>query len=228
MAGKEKPQILDLRRSKMLAAMGVQVWHLRPAADEAAPAAARVSESVPVAEAVSLPETVTPPGTAPVPETQVPQPQARPESTPALSETPAPVPLEFQWAKGTASILLFSPVAGATSMRHAKDILRYADWRGQHSAPGPARSGEFKWPQLLDTTTGTPVRALGVFIEKHFPDAKPWFLVADDLVDELLPWLREALPDGSVEKILILNNFSGSVTDAAQKKQIWQILQQIR
>jgi len=203
MAGKEKPQILDLRRSKMLAAMGVQVWHLRPATGEAEPA---VAES---------PRTAVAKAPQPVP--------PEPES-PGLA---SPVPLEFLWAKGSASILLFSPLASAASMTQAKDMLRYADWRAQHSAPSPTKSGEFKWPQLLDTTTGTPVRALAVFIEKHFPDGTPWFLVAQDLADDLLPWLRECLPDGSEEKILILQRFSESVTDAVLKKQIWQILQQI-
>ena len=219
MAGKEKPQILDLRRSKMLAAMGVQIWHLRPAAGEAEPAAAG-SSNAPIAK---IPQPVAAqPETAPVAEAQVTQPEPEPpESSPA-------VPLEFLWVKGSASILLFGPAAGAASMTHAKDILRYADWRAQHSAAGPAKSGEFKWPQLLDTTTGTPVRALGVFIEKHFPEATPWFLVADELGDELLPWLSACLPDGSSKKILTLRGFSDSVTDAARKKQIWQILQQIR
>ncbi len=219
MGGKEKPQILDLRRSKMLAAMGIQVWHQRRVAGEAEPALAETSNA-----AISkAPQPIAAePEPARVPETQAPQ------SVPESPEPTPPVPLEFLWAKSSASILLFSPVASATSMTHAKDILRYADWRAQQRAPSPTKSGEFKWPQLLDTTTGTPVRALGVFIEKHFPDATPWFLVADDLVDDLLPWLRECLADGSDKKILILQKFSESVTDAALKKQIWQILQQIR
>jgi hypothetical protein len=224
MAGKEKPQILDLRRAKMLSAMGVQVWHLRPAAGESPrTAVAEAPRPVsPAPEVVRVPEMTRVPEMARVPETQISQPEPKsPEPSP-------PVPLEFLWAKGAASILLFSPVASAASMTHAKDILRYADWRAQHSAPSPTKSGEFKWPQLLDTTTGTPVRALGVFIEKHFPDGTPWFLVAQDLADDLLPWLSECLPDGADKKILILQNFSESLTDAVLKKQIWQLLQQIR
>ncbi len=216
MAGEEKPQILDLRRSKMLAAMGIQVWHLRPAAGEAPVSAPESPLKTP------LPVSVKP---APAP---VSAPVKATVEAPTISATePPPVPLEFVWVKGTASMLVFSSAASAAIIAHAKDVLRYADWRTQHSAPSSLKTGEFKWPQLLDTTTGTPARALGVFIEKHFPDECPWFLVADDLADDLLPWLRECLPGEAEKKALVLPGWNESVADAALKKQIWKTLQQI-
>ena len=199
--------------------MGVQVWHLRPEADEVSAAAPEMPDKAPLK--TPLPASDKP---DPVP---LPAAASKTVEAPPLSVVAPPVPLEFVWVKGSASILLFSSAASAAIVTHAKDVLRYADWRMQHSSPGTVKTGEFKWPQLLDTTTGTPVRALAVFIEKHFPDDAPWFLVADDLTEDLLPWLRECLPGKAQEKILVLQRWNDSVADAALKKQIWKSLQQI-
>ncbi|XOV82181.1 MAG: hypothetical protein ACFHXK_15110 [bacterium] len=230
MAGEEKPQILDLRRAKMLAAMGVGLWHLRPA-----PADARKFTPTRVdhvrQSALAEPEPTDASVSAAKASALAPQPEARPEletrTEPETGAVPAPVPLEFAWAKGAATLLVARTAPSAAARAHARDVLRYADWRARHTAPGAFKTGEFKWPQLLDTTTGTPARALAVFIEKHFPDESPWFLVADDLVDELRPWLGECLPGKSGEKVLVLHRWDESVTDAVLKKQIWQTLQQI-
>ena len=235
MDGKEKLQILDLRRSRMLAAMGVQVWHLRPSADSAVTPAPISVTKVVVEPPLSAPEPVP---SKPVRERAEPrQPLQLPvspegsresaESSESAETTTPPVPLAFTWLKGARTMLLFAGETAPVTVQHGKDVLRFADWRLQHSAPSVITTGEFRWPQLLDTTTGTPARALTVFIEKHFPDEKPWFVVGDDVADDLLPWLRECLPATQAGNILVLQKWSESVTDAALKKQIWQTLKQI-
>jgi hypothetical protein len=70
------------------------------------------------------------------------------------------------------------------------------------------------------------VRALRVFIDKHFPDQSPWFLLSDDVAGDVEPWLRELSSDQQSIQIVVLQQLCDSVGDVAAKKQIWQTLKQ--
>lgn len=211
MAAQEKPQILDRRRTRMLAAMGIQVWYARPHSDGAQKSVPEpiVSATAPVAERPTIdlptidPPTIDPPA----------------ESAPAVK-------VEFAWLKGSRTILLLGKDASRETLQHAKDVVRYADWLQQHGTSTSPSGGHFSWPQLSDTTTGTPVRALRVFIDKHFPDQSPWFLLSDDVAGDVEPWLRELSSDQQSIQIVVLQQLCDSVGDVAAKKQIWQTLKQ--
>lgn len=211
MAAQEKPQILDRRRMQMLAAMGIQVWYPRPQSAEAVESLPELSEPK-----LAVPKLAEPKLAVPTPIVLA------TEDAPARS-TPA-VKVEFAWLKGSATMLLLGTDASREALQHAKDIVRYADWLQQQSSSTSPPGGYFSWPQLSNTTTGTPVRALKVFMDKHFADQTPWFLLSDDVAGAIEPWLRELSPDQHPVRIVVLQHLSASVGDVASKKQIWQTL----
>jgi hypothetical protein len=220
MAAQEKPQILDRRRTQMLAAMGIVVWYARPHSDGAEQSGPEpiVSAAAPVVESQAA--------IAPQGETQS---EASAPDSPVIDSAEASAPavkLEFAWLKGSRTMLLLSKDASRETQQHAKDIVRYADWLQQQSTSTSPSGGHFSWPQLSDTTTGTPLRALRVFIDKHFTDQSPWFLLGDDVAASIESWLRELSSDQQTIQIIVLQQLCDSVGDVGVKKQIWQTLKQ--
>jgi len=201
----EKRQLLSTEKVSMLADMGIQVWY----------------ERLPEAIASPLPETESP---QPTPEPTVPS-----EALPAaVSEAPpAAVIVEFCWLKHDSGLVAYPLTADAAAVQVLKDILSYGAWvnsRGEASLKARPAQGDFRWPQLVESS-GTPLRALAAFYDKHFAEQAAWILLTAEVAPMLQPWLQE-LAETLPIKLVELPALHLSVSDPASKKQIWQILHQ--
>ena len=198
----EKGQDLEQRKAAMLAAMGVQVWYKRSASAVQVPAA----PEAPTTEQNRAP---TPqPGRSP-------QPSQTPTAPVAL---PAPELIEFSWIKGNTGMIVCPLAIDRATGLLLRDILVYGDWL-QGQANAKISRGEFRWPQLLDTTGGTPIRALTVFIDKHLSADNVWIGVTPEIAPSLTKWLAQ-LPI----KVIALPSLQNSIGDASTKKAIWTAL----
>ena len=95
--------------------------------------------------------------------------------------------------------------------------MRFGDWTLKAETGGGQDRGDFRWPQLVDTS-GSPLRALRAFFAKHAtPEA--WVGITGEALPQLSPWLDE-LQLRAVE----LPALDRNIGDAATKKEIWQKL----
>jgi hypothetical protein len=200
----EKGQDSEQHRAAMLAAMGVQVWYKRRQPNPQPPA----TQTDPRLEQQIQPQV------------EVPQPARVDEAQEQASSTPtvAPELIEFGWVKSSSGIIVCPlPIDQATAVL-LKDVLIYGDWlRGQIKTK--VSRGEFRWPQLLDTTEGSPVRALTVFFAKHLSADKPWIGITPEVAPTLTKWLTQ-LPYTVVE----LPSLQHNIGDVTTKKTIWSVL----
>lgn len=230
MGNPDKPQLSQ--RDAMLAAMGVQVWHLRRSGADARPLEQPVPQARHLADQASeqniqshdpLAETKrvlrnAPDEPAPAHVAgagQASQAAATPASAPQDVATPQII--EFSWVRGETGMLLCELGISEAGLRMAQDIVAFGDWlRG---ATGKPVHGDFRWPQLVGSS-GSPVRAMHVFLDKHLPqrdDAQRWLAIAGDVAEQFTGW-QAGLPAQVIELPAL---FVGP-GDAAGKKVIWQ------
>jgi len=241
----EKRQELSSAKIEMLQAMGITVWHSRGLAKTVTPLV-RITKSAhkksedkePVitrheAQSISTPEPTVELSAGPASEQT-----AQAAKTASDVSTAQFEPLAFSWVKGAQGMLVYTGGADNGQMQLAKDIVVYIDWlhtrieRRANQAvltdapsikPAKRTSGDFRWPQLLDSG-GTPARSLAVFFDKHLAiesmHSPPWVAVSADAMQQLGPWLQD-LALGVIE----VPPVAGQLVDAAKKKQIWLSLQ---
>lgn len=144
--------------------------------------------------------------------------QQREEVQPdSLTAVPAEVeqtaqPVEFVWWRGASGMLLLPPMH-TLDEKLIRDLVAALDWRANSEVARP-QTGHFRWPQLA-STTGTPARAVRAFLDAHAPDDLKWLLVAQDLKEEVAPYLEVPVP---------LETLSGALNLAVDKKELWQVL----
>ena len=218
------------QRDAVLAAMGVQVWHLRrPGADalsaeqpvpQAEPLAHQASDQIthnpdPLAEAKRVLRNA--PDEAPSVPVAGAEQTAQTETAP--QDVAAPQIIEFMWVRGRTGMLLCGLEISEAGLRMAQDIVAFGDWlRG---ATGKPVHGDFRWPQLVGSS-GSPERAMNVFLDKHLPqhdDTQRWLAIAGDVTEQFTGW-QSPLPAQVIE----LPALVVGPGDAAAKKAIWQCM----
>lgn len=223
----DKRQELSSPRAAMLAAMGVQVWHVR--GSDNAPGETVVEASLSSAstrtsrQAVQPPEanhsstTKPPPMIEPKPpgESQPPRERGLQAKRPSAAKIER---VEFTWVKGRSGMVLCQLHPDAAALQLIKDIVVFGDWVREQGAASKTTEGDFQWPQLLDTG-GTPARALAVFIDKHWPQQSAWIAVTSEVQSSVTPWLQN-----SPVQVIDLPAIQPSVRDGSLKKTIWQNL----
>jgi len=206
MGNPDKPQINQ--RDAMLAAMGVQVWHLRRSGGAAEPPEQAVAVAGPAPELASAQNIQS---NEPLAETAGVQREA-PDEPP-----PAPQIIEFVWVRGETGMLLCDLGVSEAGLRMALDIVAFGDWlRG---ANGKQVHGDFRWPQLVGSS-GSPLRAMNVFLDKHLPQrdgAQRWLAIVGEVAEQFTGWQTD-LPARVIELPALVVGPGA----AAGKKVIWQ------
>lgn len=206
MGNPDKPQLSQ--RDAMLAAMGVQVWHLRRSGGAMQPPEQAVAEARPLPEPAPARNIQS---DEPVAETASVQREAPGEPS------PAPQIIEFVWVRGETGMLLCDLGVSEAGLRMALDIVAFGDWlRG---TTGKQVHGDFRWPQLVGSS-GSPLRAMNVFLDKHLPqreDAQRWLAIVGDVAEQFSGWQAD-LPARVIELPALVVGPGA----AAGKKVIWQ------
>ena len=189
--------------------MGVQVWFARGAEAAVTSAAAAGSEAatVPVVQPEPVPQAESQVAHTPVPP----------------GDTPATVaPLQFSWLRTRSGLLMLDYQDDPALARLLSDIMIYIDWRvgrsnGENGKP-QVQQGQFQWPQLQQTS-GTPARALAVWLEKHQAEQLAWLGASSALMQELTPWIEPL-----EIRLTDVGDLQQAVRDAAAKKELWRLL----
>ncbi len=223
MGAVDKRQDLDMEQASLLALMGVQVWYARETVDQTIPSVeARTPATAPTSSALKSPRPQPPRPKSPGPEIPTskspgatPTPIAEP-ATPVATRTPDLI--QFSWVKGRTGMIVCPLTLDRTTAIMLRDVLIFADWMRGEKATRTSQ-GEFRWPQLLDTTVGTPVRALSAFVDKHLPDTQAWLGITPEVAPDLDKWLAD-LP----VKVIQLPSLQDSIGNPGVKQAIWSLL----
>jgi len=218
-------------RAKLLKDLGIDVWRLRPGADNVVNAPGRQVESSPehaVSETTSTREaslTEVPPQERPA--------QKDPAGKPAVPLMKVPDPIDDFTVvcvrRGDATyVMCTSDLQGREKVglnaarRFALDVLAImAGSRGMAEKPGqPVSELVFDWPQPgVDNTREHASKALGAFVDKQLDDAGSGPFAVCEKVARLLA--DDALP-GSVIRTPDLIRL---LHDGELKKALWRQLQ---
>jgi hypothetical protein len=226
MSEADKRQELSGERAAMLAAMGVQVWHarrpevLREEVTPDSPDSGSQSNNqgrIPLVDRPSIDsatDSASAPTTAAAPVTPV----EEVDKLDKMDNVDKVDRVEFTWVKGRSGMVLSNLNPDEAALQLIRDIVVYGDWAREHGEAAMLSKGDFQWPQLLDTG-GTPVRALAVFVEKHWSGQTPWIAITAEVQSSVAHWF-ENIP----VKVIELPAVKPSIRDAAMKKTIWQSL----
>ncbi len=222
--------------------MGIQVWHARGTAVDAVELAPTPAEASPAA-----PAAVQRPAADTQPEHPAPTRQGglndQQNSGPAESgqnqdradvsvdaatqaTADATQTLAFSWMKTESCLLIYSETDSMNpdkvKQQLLKDLVLAMDWhcRGPSDGRANVTLGEFRWPQLLQST-GTPQRAIAVWLDKYAVDNLSWFAADDQCHVEVRQWM------GSMADRLINIGDLNSL-DAEAKRTLWQQLKSSR
>ncbi len=200
---------VPLTKAETLAMMGIPVWYERRASGAVSRGLDQAGPGV----------RADPPGGADTPADVAPAAAATPPPSTAEAAPPAASAeiIEFTWVKGASGLVVHTLSGDAATLTLLKDVVRFGDWTLKAELGSGGDRGDFRWPQLVDTS-GSPLRALRAFFAKHH-DSEAWVGITAEALPQLAPWL------GELEiRVIELPALDRNIGDAATKKEIWQRL----
>ena len=159
---------VPLTKAETLAMMGIPVWYERRAPGVVGVVAGVVESPVDDlrAEAPSPDPAAADAAPADAAKAALPEPSASGSApampTPPAAESAAPAAsaeiIEFTWVKGASGLVVHTLCSDAATLTLLKDIVRFGDWTRKMETGSGNDRGDFRWPQLVDTS-GSPLRA---------------------------------------------------------------------
>ncbi len=209
---------VPLTKAETLAMMGIPVWYERCASGDVS---AGLDQRAAGGHADHPGEADTTADVAPPAATLAEPPAAAATPPPSTAEAAPPAAsaeiIEFTWVKGTSGLVVHTLSGDAATLTLLKDVVRFGDWTRKAEPGSGGDRGDFRWPQLVDTS-GSPLRALRAFFAKHL-DSEAWVGITAEALPQLAPWL------GELEiRVVELPALDRNIGDAATKKEIWQRL----
>ena len=218
---------LSKRQRRMLQDMGIDVFTMRTAAADSAPAHAEVmptspSQSPAAAARAALAQAQTAAQTEEAQTTAAPPAQEQGDNQQRampLSDAPAaaPVRIDLSFVATPALIYVGETELSALELRFVHDVASAAHWVVKRTPlKSTVRNSEFRWP--IVEATGTPERAVTVFCEKHglFSPGTA-VLVSRGAAGVLKPWLSE-----STEHWLEVDALAQTLAQGDAKRELWQ------